>query len=126
MRKTFKTLGVIISIILIITVTGCNDSKNEVGETNSLVKIPEVVSDDKPIIDKIPNDPTDSNEEVSAEMELFLKILTPDATTADFKSYIEEKIQYVSQREAEKMLEYLLIYQTETIENFPIIVEFFD
>ena len=130
MKKDFKKLIVIIFIMLIITITACNDTKNEVVETDSLVKAAEKVSDKESIIDSdtesTTNDLSDSNEDFSPEMVGFLKNLRPDSTTADLKSYMEENIKYVSQEEAEKMLEYLLIYQTETIADFRIVEEFFD
>lgn len=122
MKKNFKMLCVMISIILIITITACSGSKNEVVGTDSVKKINEQALDDKSGADLV----ADSNEDVNPELNTFLKIITPDTTTADLKSYIKENIQYVSQEEAEKMIEFLLIYQTETIDDFMITEEFFD
>lgn len=104
--------------MLSIAITGCSSAKDEVGDAESVAQAQGIISDNQPI--------TEANNQVSPEMSGFLKILTPDATTAVLKRYIDENIQSVSKQEAEKMIEYLLIYQTETIADFSITEGYFD
>ena len=118
MEKFFKSPLVIFFIMLSIAITGCSSAKDEVGDAESVAQAQGIISDNQPI--------TEANNQVSPEMSGFLKILTPDATTAVLKRYIDENIQSVSKQEAEKMIEYLLIYQTETIADFSITEGYFD
>lgn len=110
MKPYLKTLIIIINIILVVAITACNPTKNGPPETNFAEEIKKKVSDNKFNTDSLIDPSSDSNEARSSEMNTFLKMLTPDTTTADLKNYIEENIQHVSKEEAEKMIEFLLIY----------------
>ncbi len=126
MNRDFKKLILIISIMLIITMTACSSPKNEVVETNPVEEIKEEVPTKDANTGSLIDVSTDKKENVSPEMDAFLKMLTWDTSAADLKSYIKENIQYVSQEEAEKMIEFLLIYQTEAIEDFMITEDHFN
>ena len=118
MKRTNRKLFIIILLMLVINSAGCSNAKDEVGDSEPVAQAQGIISDNQPI--------TEANKQVSPEMSAFLKILTPDATTAVLKRYIDENIQSVSKQEAEKMIEYLLIYQTETIADFSITEGYFD
>lgn len=126
MKKHFKKLMLILVIMLIFLVPACNKTEKIPVQAEVVEEIKEEGSASH--FDKdLPIDPSpDSEEKISPEMDGFLKILTPETTTARLKAYMEENIQYVSKEEAEEMLEFLLIYQTETIADFLITEGFFD
>lgn len=126
MKKYVKKLMLIFTSLLIFLVSACAktekvriqveavEEKREEGLANH--------SDKDILIAPSP----DSEKKISLEMDGFLEILTPETTTAELKAYMEENIQHVSKEEAEEMLEFLLIYQTEIIEDFMITEAFFD
>ena len=126
MNRDFKKLILIISIMLIITMTACSNPKNEEVGTNPVEDRKEEVPTKDANTGSLIDVSTDKKENVSPEMDAFLKMLTWDTSAADLKTYIKENIQYVSQEEAEKMIEFLLIYQTEAIEDFMITEDHFN
>ncbi len=115
----------IIIIILILLLPACDKAEKDLVKVEAAEESKEVLAShldvDIPIDSRL-----SAEEEISSQMKGFLKILTPETTTAELKSNMEANIQYVSKKEAEKMLEFLLIYQTETIDDFIITEAFFD
>lgn len=51
-------------------------------------------------------------------MDNFMKLIKPQTDASEIGEYIRENIKDVDASSSEKMIEYLIIYQTETIDDF--------
>lgn len=98
----------IIIFILIISVTGCKGIvENDTEDENTDAEV--IETDSNKNIDKV---------ESKKIMDDFLDIINPDTSAMDIVDYIKNNIQYVEEESAETMIQWLLIYQTEIMDNF--------
>lgn len=72
--------------------------------------------EEKPQLEEKPN--IDTSEEEKKIMEDFKNLIKPQTNSVEIGNYIRENIGSVSKENAEEMIKYLLIYQTETMEDF--------
>ena len=61
---------------------------------------------------------TGTNKNETKIMDDFMKLIKPETNASDIGNYIRDNIKLVSKSNSEKMIEYLMIYQTEIIEDF--------
>lgn len=114
--KKFKGVLIII-LVLVLMATGCQDNKKNNNSGNFI--------GDEDIVDGEVEDKIDENQEGKDEedleikiMDTFLDMIEPETAANELAAYIRANIQYVDSKDAESMIEYLLIYQTEIIDNF--------
>lgn len=117
---------VIFVTILIFTITACHVGEKKVVEAkltkNLQDKTLQAKTNTAPPIDVISN----KDQEIELEMNAFSQLITPEATTADLKAYIDENLEYLNPHEIEEALEFILIYQTETMDDFIITEEIYN
>ena len=110
--KNFKkiiSVLVVSSSISLITI-GCTQT-NTVPKKDS--EIPNETPKDEGKVDNVENGETESD-----VMKGFLKLIKPESTASELGLYIKDNIKDVSKTDADKMIEWLLIYQTEATEDF--------
>lgn len=96
MKKFNKIL--IIILLMSITIIGCKPTKP--------------IKDDSGVIEH------DGTLEGKKTMTRFLELIQPENKASDLGLYIKENIEYVNEIDAEEMMNWLLIYQTEITNNF--------
>lgn len=111
--KKLKRIFIII-LLMIVVATGCKDNKEDEDKAN-LDKNSDMLEDEigNPI-DKEEN----KEDKAIKTMDAFSYMIKPQTNASELADYIKANIQYVNREDAEKMIEYLLIYQTEIIDDF--------
>lgn len=107
MKKT------IIILLILLGITGCSQNNKEPEVENKKEYI-------KPVDEEVEAVEEEASSNIGEEeiMEEFLNMINPYTSARDLGEYIEEKIEYVGQENAEEMLKWLVIYQTEIIDDF--------
>lgn len=102
----------IIMLVISIMLTGCKNSGKEP------VKEEDIKQDSEVGEDKNTNDENTDDINEKEVMDEFLEMINLDTNAADLGNYIRNHIKDVNQYDVEKMIEWLVIYQTELIDDF--------
>lgn len=119
--KFLKKLFILMLIVSIIA-TGCtNTSKNTIAKDNDILKEEPIELPKENI--EVKKEPMETKLEPTSEIipkvvDPFLERFSPDVTAADIGIYIRDNIANASKDEADKMIEWLLMYQDEAQSNF--------
>lgn len=101
MKNSKKFLAII--LVTSVFALGCTDTNNNPS---------------KDIVKEEIDTETETNTDETKIMGDFMKLIKPETNAGDIGKYIRDNINQVSKPNSEKMLEYLMIYQTEIIEDF--------
>lgn len=107
MKKFKKMISVLVATSALTFLVGCTDSNTPPKENPE--EIPSVPQDDG----EVKNGKTEND-----TMKEFLSLIKPQTKASELGLYIKDHIKDVSKTEADKMIEWLLIYQTEIIQDF--------
>lgn len=105
MKNSKKLLSIIVLVSILSVGCTVRDKEPKKQETNRDI-------DDRTSVDK------NGNESQSKVMTNFMKLIKPESKASDLGNYIRDNIKGVNQVDVEKMIEYLIIYQTEVIDDF--------
>ena len=98
MKKISKLLVII--LLISITAIGCKTTKPIEDENND----PDIVEDEEKL-------------EEERTMKAFLELIKAESKASDLGFYIRENIKYADENDADEMIHWLLIYQTEIIND---------
>jgi len=110
-----------IVIILIFSLTACqgidlSDSPKVIEKAT--IPSAEGVTDTNSKPEEIPEINPQANETIPTLFEGYKALLTADTTAADLGNYIKDHIEDVSTQEAEEMIQWLIIYQTDLYQHY--------